>query len=116
MIKRLNPNPKHKGFGFRYLRAKTLLERYGRDCLARPYSRSFDNCFENCDGDAVVWALMRTATRNEAVGDPYLAEGIRRTTGKNVWPPDWLRVYEGHGLEHQQIELPLPCQPDGREP
>jgi len=101
MSKRLNPYPKRRGFGFRYLRAKALLERYGRDCLAQPYSRSFDNCFEMYDGDAIVWALMRTALRNEASGDPSLAQGIRRL-GKSVWP-DWLRVYEGQGLETQSV-------------
>jgi hypothetical protein len=31
----------------------------------RPSSRSFDNCFENCDGDAVVAALVRRAEKNE---------------------------------------------------
>jgi hypothetical protein len=114
MTNRLNPYPKRKGFGFRYLRAKALLERYGRNCLARPCCRSFDNCFENFDGDAVVWALMRAAVRNEAAGDPCLGEGIRRL-GKIVWP-EWMRVYEGHGLE-QQIELPSANQQSsGQQP
>ena len=60
-MKAKNPYLKQKGFGFRYLRAKSALERFGRDYLKRPYCRSFDNCFEMNDGDAVVWALMNTA-------------------------------------------------------
>jgi hypothetical protein len=94
MSKSRNPYPKQPGFGFRFLRARTALQEFGRNGLARPYSRSFDNCFENFDGHAVVWALMDHALRNEAADDRDLAEGIRRM-GKAVWP-QWLQVYEGH--------------------
>ena len=101
MKPRRNPYPKHHGFGFRYLRAKTALETFGRDRQARPYSRSFDNCFEMYDGTAVVWALMHTAIRNAARGDSFLKRGIENM-GANVWR-DWLAVYAGA----DQPELPL---------
>lgn len=39
----------------------------------RPTSRGFDNCFENCDGDAVAAALVRRAERN-----PQLAANLYR--------------------------------------
>jgi hypothetical protein len=87
-----NPYSKQPGFGFRFLRAKTALEKFGRDCLARPYCRSFDNCFEMNDGRAVVWALMNAAIKAEAAGDPSLAQGIRNM-GRAVWP-EWLSIYE----------------------
>lgn len=87
-----NRYPKHKGFGFRYLRAKNALEKLGRDCLARPYSRSFDNCFEMGDGKAVVWALMHVAIRNATQGNDDLKRGIENT-GSKVWP-QWLAVYQ----------------------
>lgn len=104
MTKPTNPYPKHDGFGFRYLRAKAALEKFGRDSFAQPYCRSFDTCFEMCDGDAVVWALMDRAIRNAAAGDPALAQGIRNL-GARVWP-QWLRVYEFSQVD-PQIELPL---------
>lgn len=96
-----NPYPKQDGFGFRYLRAKIALEKFGRDCFARPYCRSFDDCFEMHDGSAVVWALMHTAIRNAAAGDEFLKRGIENM-GTNVWQ-DWLQVYGGS----EQLSLPL---------
>jgi hypothetical protein len=87
-----NPYPTEPGFGLRFHHAKTALEKYGRDYARPPYSRGFDNCFENHDGDAVVWALM-----HDAVADPKsrIAEGIHRL-GKDVWP-HWLEIYEQRG-------------------
>lgn len=90
-----NPYPRCEGFGLRYLRAKALLERYARDDRKRPYCRTFDNCFENDDGDAVVWALVNTALRNRACGDSHLFDGIHRL-GPNVWP-DWRAIYDRIG-------------------
>lgn len=43
----------------------------------RPTTRSFDNCFENSDGDAVVLALCRRAEKNERLRQAlprYIAE------------------------------------------
>lgn len=86
-----NPYRRHAGFGFRVLRARCALERFGRDSEATPYCRSFDDCFEMDDGDAVVWALMHRAIRNTAAGNPLLERGIRNL-GDAVWS-DWLEVY-----------------------
>lgn len=91
-----NPYPQNTGFGLRLYRAKRALERLGRDCLARIYTRGFDNCFEMGDGDAVVWALVEEALNNNAT----LKQGIQNM-GKDVWP-DWLRVHD----EGQRIKGP----------
>ena len=101
MTARRNPYPKREGFGFRYLRAKTAWEKFGRDWQARPYCRSFDNCFEMFDGSAIVWALMHTAIRDAARGDDHLKRGIENM-GANVWQ-DWLKVY----AEPAQPSLPF---------
>jgi len=82
-----NPYLTNKGFGLRCLRAQIALEKFGRDQLKRPYTRSFDNCFEMGDGNAVVWSLMHEATN----GNDDLKRGIENM-GKNVWP-HWLDVY-----------------------
>ena len=88
-----NPYEKQPGFARRVLRAKKAYEAYGRDynekAHTRLHSREIDNCFEMCDGRAVVWALMAEAIG----GNADLAEGIKRT-GAAVWP-HWLRVYQG---------------------
>ena len=47
----------------------------------RPTTRSFDNCFENSDGDAVVLALCRRAEKNERLRQAlprYIAESSIR--------------------------------------
>lgn len=101
-----NPYPRQDDFGLRFLRAKALLERFGRDCFKAPYSPSFDNCFEMFDGKAVVWALMDAALRNEANGEPHLAQGIR-SMGPNVWAK-WRAVYEAPAMdEATQLALAL---------
>jgi hypothetical protein len=89
-----NPYPTKPGFGLRVARATRILKRYGMgwsqdECGI--YSRAFDNCFENFDGDAVVWALMEKAARDEDI-----AKGIR-LMGAAVWP-QWLEVYRRHEL------------------
>lgn len=87
--RRENPYPRHRGFGLRYQNAKRALERFGRDQGRSPDSRAFDRCFENSDGDAVVWALMHDAlTTNNTV----LANGIRGL-GDQTWQ-QWLELYE----------------------
>jgi hypothetical protein len=87
-----NPYPRKAGFGLRLANAKRALRRLGRDCLANIYTRAFDNCFENFDGDAVVWALMHKAIEGH---DAVLERGIRNM-GASVWP-HWLEVYEQRG-------------------
>ncbi len=82
---RRNPYPKCDGFGFRLLRAKTALEKFGRNCCAEPYSRSFDNCFEMYDGKAIVRALVERALRNEAEGNLALKRGIENMGCWSNW-------------------------------
>lgn len=61
-----NPYPKYAGFTGRVRHAQKVFEKIGAD----PYieregltnCRRFDNCFENGDGNAVVFALMTKAT------------------------------------------------------
>lgn len=101
-MRQYNPYPRHDGFGFRVLRARIALEQFGRDGSATPYCRSFDNCFEMDDGNAVVWALMHRALRNSATGKPELEHGIRNL-GDAVWS-DWLEVYRL--CDRQQLPLP----------
>ena len=78
MIPNLNPYPKQPGFGRRVAHAKLALKQLAR----KPWSRSlvscrdFDNCFENGDGTAVVWALMQAART-----DPELEQGIDEHVG-----------------------------------
>jgi len=73
----------------RYQNAKRALERFGRDERQNPDSRGFDRCFENSDGDAVVWALMHEALK---MNNTVLADGIRRL-GDTTWQ-QWLGLYE----------------------
>lgn len=95
------PYEKRPGYAARLARAKRMIETFGRDNALAPWrertSRSFDNCFEMFDGEAIVWGLMQEAQTNE-----ILAEGIRRM-GKNVWP-EWMAVYQQQP-EPQQLPL-----------
>jgi hypothetical protein len=84
-----NPYPTRIGFGLRYFRAAQALRRYGQGWSAQDagmYTRAFDSCFENFDGDALVWRLM-----DRARVDEDLARGIR-LMGENVWP-QWEAIY-----------------------
>jgi hypothetical protein len=56
-------------------------------------TRSFENCSEMFDGDAVVWALMHEAIAGR---NALLERGIR-SLGQAVWP-HWLEVYEQRGV------------------
>jgi hypothetical protein len=90
-----NPYPTRQGFGLRYFRAARAIRNYGLGWSqeeAGMYTRGFDGCFENYDGDAVVWQLMR-----EAQTDENLALGIRRM-GVNVWP-QWHAIYTANMLK-----------------
>lgn len=82
-----NPFKTMPGFGFRVARAKRALQKLGADCLAHIYTRSFDNCFEMGDGEAVVFALMQAV----AAGDDLLARGIRNVGG-SMWS-DWHELW-----------------------
>ena len=83
-----NPYPTRKGFGLRLYHAAKAIRKLGRDPYADIYTRGFDNCFENNDGSAVVWALMHEATQ-EPDDDNPLTRGIQ--TMKTLAPPIWGR-------------------------
>ena len=87
-----NPYPTKPGFGLRVARLTRALKHYGMGWSeedAGMYSRTFDNCLENYDGDAVVWAVMDKAMRDEDI-----ARGIR-LMGEKVWP-HWESIYKKH--------------------
>ena len=85
---------KKKGFGLRLRRAKEAIKKYGRVGV-EPYSRSFDNCFEEGDGSLIVAAIMEAATREskdiyETQSQDFLKRGIRLL---GVWD-EWMNTYE----------------------
>ena len=85
-----NPYPTQKGFGLRVAYARRALIEYacGNDTItdrttgeeySRINSRAMDNCFENHDGDAVVWALMHAALQEpDRYRQSLMTEGIRK--------------------------------------
>lgn len=95
---RFNPYPTYAGFGLRVYRAKQAIERLSRDRYADIYTRGFDNCFENGDGSAVVWALMHKA-HAEPAGNAPLTRGIQimfsTTLDEQKYPQCWLDTYNG---------------------
>lgn len=98
-----NPFPTKKGFGLRLHYAAEALRKYGLDPSCSTYAqvannRKFDNCFENFDGDAVVYAIMCLVHEKH---DADLCRGIK-LLGGTLWE-DWERHY-WHARNHQ---LPL---------
>lgn len=91
-----NPYPKNPGFGLRVHHTEKALRKLAAEPWANIYSRGFDNCFENGDGDAVVFALMHKAYAERSQhpgGYSELAEGIgymfRSTVSLDGFPPQW---------------------------
>lgn len=91
-----NPYKKHPGFGFRVHNAERAIRKLAEEPWTNIYTRGFDNCFENGDGDAVVFALMHKAYHERAEdrnGYSQLAEGIgymfRRHLSLDGFPPQW---------------------------
>ncbi|MCB0634219.1 MAG: hypothetical protein KDD15_31020 [Lewinella sp.] len=88
-----NPFPTYKGFGLRVAYAGKALRNYGLNpqktkvaqCIR---SKSFENCFEEFDGDAVVYALMAKVYEQN---DHFLKNGIM-LLGDALWE-DWNRHY-----------------------
>lgn len=105
-MKRRNPYPTHAGFGFRVADAKRALRRLGEDCTASIFTLGFDNCFEMNDGNAVVWALMRSVHG----GDALLERGIRYA-GDGMWC-EWCVIWQtpdslchAPGMDPERIAL-----------
>lgn len=91
-----NIYPTFSGFGLRVNYARSAFKKFALEFDKRPNSRSFDNCFENGDGDAVVWQLMHDVIN----GDDLLETGIRRMGGTMF--ADWMNVYDPARDEHSQ--------------
>ena len=74
-----NPFPKNNGFDNHLQYAKTTIYEYGKNQDSEDNynnilnNRKFDDCFENGDGDALVFALMREVQTNSNL---YLLNGI----------------------------------------
>ncbi len=99
----MNPYPTRTGLGLRVAYAAATLRDLARgndgatdprtgEEYSRAHSRPMDNCFENDDGEAVVWALME-----KAQSDRVLMDGIRAFMGGGF--EDWQRVYAGPQLK-----------------
>jgi hypothetical protein len=97
-----NPYPIHPGFGFRVMNAAKALRKYGENPNYRLFTRSFDNCFENYDGDAVIFALMAKAIKEKTAGQPALHEGIKRAYGGVV---PWELETIARGCAQNQLGL-----------
>ncbi len=87
-----NPYFQGRGFGLRRNYAEITFRRYGADVTYPIFTRTFDNCFENHDGDAVVFALMNKAEEELAsTGHSSLMEGIKRMFGGEI-PARWQQI------------------------
>jgi hypothetical protein len=93
-----NPHPKQPGFHNRVKSATNRLLKYGKhwngDNYSKLYCRAMDNCFENSDGDAVVWQLM-----HKAQSDSRLLQAIKDFCGTDECFAAWERVYRGEGKQ-----------------
>ncbi|QDS92487.1 hypothetical protein FF011L_12300 [Roseimaritima multifibrata] len=94
-----NPYPTLPGFGLRVHHAAKSIRKLADEPWANIYTRGFDNCFEQGDGDAVVFALMHKAyaERSEnCCGRSQLAEGIavmfRGRLSLDGFPQSWEAV------------------------
>ena len=99
-----NPYKTYKGFGLRVARAKKILidlalGNDGRitktgETYSMSKSRTMDNCFENYDGSAVVWALMNTAAQEpDEYGQSLLTYGISQFLGNDFAKKQWKDTY-----------------------
>ncbi len=117
-----NPYPTRPGFGLRvhYARKTLILLAQGMDRVrcnktgeiySRARDRKMDNCFEMCDGDAVVWALMDAAARESSLyNSPDLARGIELFCGNDYALSQWRATYAHKGLQSLPLPLSLPVQ------
>lgn len=89
-----NPFKTRKGFGLRLNYAVTLIREYGYNPSSRinydriSNNRKFDNCFENYDDDALVYAIMEKIYEQN---DANLEKGVK-AMGKHLYN-DWTQHY-----------------------
>lgn len=106
-----SPYPANSGFGLRVHHAEKAIRKLGDDTWANIYTRGFDNCFENGDGDAVVWALIHKAVQEpDDFNKSQLTRGIQAmfssTLDGQKYPKKWLDVYYGVEIEkNAQLSL-----------
>jgi hypothetical protein len=82
--------PTFQGFNKRLRHGIKHLKRLGEDQFYRGcFDRTLDRCFENSDGDAMVFCLMAAAET-----DPILLMGIKRFCGNGKALEQWLNCYE----------------------
>lgn len=117
-----NPYPTRPGFGLRvhYARKVLILLAQGSDYVtdnktgevySRAHDRKMDNCFENFDGDAVVWALMDSAIRESALyGCTFLMRGIEKFCGNAECLAVWQATYDHKPVETLSLPLAAPQQ------
>ena len=84
-----NPYPRLPDFSNRVAYAERRLCQLAQDPHCLIFSRAFDNCFEEGDGEAVVFALMDKTTRN-----PLLIKGIQQAHHGEV-PQRWQALFQG---------------------
>jgi hypothetical protein len=82
-----NTYPKQEGFQKRVYFARNALIQYAIDSHYDIFTRAFDDCFENFDGDAVVFALAERAKKDARNGDNLLLKGMKKVFGNN--PDSW---------------------------
>ena len=64
----INPYPTQPGFSKRVAKAIAGFRRFSADGdLRKLHTRSFDDCFDNFDGKALVWALMEAAVTDKDI-------------------------------------------------
>jgi len=107
----MTPNPymTYKGFGLRVYRAEKMLRRFAVEFGYDIRTRSFENCFEMYDGDAVTFALMDKAKAElHQSGHSTLADGIRKLFPRSIcdsgFPDDWEEIYQ-KGSAYTQLSF-----------
>lgn len=101
-----NPYPKQPGFDVRVMRAETAIKQLAHDPHADIYTRSFDNCFEMYDGDAVVFALMHKAyAEPDRIGRSDLTNGIRQMFKSSLNCNGFPTLWEDIALDKTQLSL-----------
>ena len=89
-----NPFRTDRGFGLRVKYVANAIRAYGSNPLLKSNfdkvnnNRSFDNCFENSDADALVYAIMEKVFEH---GDIKLEKGIQ-AMGVNL-NAQWTELY-----------------------
>lgn len=93
-----NPYPILTGFSRRVAYAERRLCKLAQEPHCPIFTRAFDNCFEEGDVEAVVFALMDKATQN-----PLLLKGIQQLNGGEA-PQRWQAVFQSNSGQMNLLE------------